>query len=161
MGGRGNNQFFRHENSLCVTPARPESPFCADPAWPGPTGRIAASFCPADFRKKAPSRLKPGHVGHTCREVAWRSKPEGRDFLSLTRLVRRRKLAGRSADDAVLTLKSFLLATPAEPGSTIPNSFPVRSEEAETSHGTGGLVSSRSGEAGHSSPGQSPGKQTT
>src|SRR5712692_2713152 len=96
-------------------PARPESPFCADPAWPGPTGRIAASFCPADFRKKAPSRLKPGHVGHTCREVAWRSKPEGRDFLSLTRLVRRRKRAGRSADDAVLTLKSFFLATPAEP----------------------------------------------
>src|SRR3981189_1702760 len=51
VGGRGNNQFFRHENSLCVTPAWPGSPFCAGPAWPGPTGRIAARFAPRDFPK--------------------------------------------------------------------------------------------------------------
>src|SRR5258708_19213463 len=116
MGGGGNTQFFRHENSLCVTPARPESPFCADPAWPGPTGRIAASFCPADFRKKAPSRLKPGHVGHTCREVAWRSKPEGRDFLRLTRLVPRPKPAGPSPDAPVPPPHSFFPPPPAPPG---------------------------------------------
>jgi hypothetical protein len=36
-----------------------------------------------------------------------------------------------------------LLVTPAEPGLAIPNvnSIPVRFGEAETSHGTGGLVS--------------------
>jgi hypothetical protein len=75
--------------------------------------------------------------------MAWRSKPEGKDFLSLSRLVRRRKEAGRSADDAVLTLKSFLLAIPGELGSATPNtnSIPVRSGEAETSRGTGGQVS--------------------
>ncbi|PYU70331.1 MAG: hypothetical protein DMG52_25720 [Acidobacteria bacterium] len=114
------------------------------PAWPGPTGRIAASFCPTEFPKIGAAPGNAGtHVGHTRREVAWRSKPEGRDFLSLSRLVRRRKRGGRSADDAVLTLKSFLVATPAMLGSTIPNanSFPVRSGEAETSRGTGGLVS--------------------
>jgi hypothetical protein len=49
------------------------------------------------------------HAGHTGREVAWRSKPEGREILSLSRLVRRRKQPRRTADDAVLTLKSFLL----------------------------------------------------
>src|SRR2546421_4668460 len=153
VGGRGDNQFFRHENSLCVTPAWPESPFCAAPAWPGLTGRIAASFCPSEFPKIGAAPGNAGtHVGHTCREVAWRSKPEGlaalrplseKTFLSLSRLVRRRKRAGRSADDAVLTLKSFLLVTPAEPGSAIPNanSIPVHSGEAEMSHGTGGLVS--------------------
>src|SRR5256714_13031879 len=153
VGGRGDNQFFRHENSLCVTPAWPESPFCAAPAWPGLTGRIAASFCPSEFPKIGAAPGNAGtHVGHTCREVAWRSKPEGlaalrplseKTFLSLSRLVRRRKRAGRSADDAVLTLKSFLLVTPAEPGSAIPNanSIPVRSGGAGTSHGTGGLVS--------------------
>src|ERR1700738_3110986 len=125
MGGRGDNQFFRHENSLCVTPEWPESPFCAAPDWPGPTGRIAASLCPAEFPKIGAAPGNAGkHVGHTCREVACRSKTEGRDFLSLTRLVRRRKEAGRSADDAVLTLKSFLLATPAGPGCTNPISNP-------------------------------------
>src|SRR5690242_7087711 len=39
--------------------------------------------------------------------MAWRSKPEGKDVLSLSRLIRCQKLAGRTADDAVLTLKSF------------------------------------------------------
>src|ERR1700730_11471550 len=102
VGGRGNNQFFRHENSLCVTPAEPEPPFCAGPDWPGPTGRIAASLSPAEFPKIGAVPVETETRGHTCREVAWRSKPEGKDFLSLTRLVRRRKGAGRSADDAVL-----------------------------------------------------------
>jgi hypothetical protein len=56
------------------------------------------------------------HAVDTCREVAWRSKPEGvtpawpaspltRWFLSLSRLVRCRELPGRTADDAVLTLE--------------------------------------------------------
>src|SRR6266852_2051600 len=37
--------------------------------------------------------------------------------------------------------KILLTSTPAEPGSTNPISSPVRSGKAETSHGTGGLVS--------------------
>src|ERR1700674_4600233 len=101
-----------------------------------PTGRIAASFSPSEVREIGAGPGTAGtHVGHSCREVALRSKPEGlaarrppseKTFLSLSRLVRRRKRAGRTADDAVLTLKSFLLATPAGPGSTNPISSPVR-----------------------------------
>src|SRR4029077_2409669 len=67
VGGRGNNQFFRHENSLCVTPALPEFT----------TGRIAASFCPSEVREIGAGPVCTGtHVGHTGRGVAWRSKPE-------------------------------------------------------------------------------------
>src|SRR5260370_22885944 len=120
----------------CPRPGRGQ-PFCAVPAWPGPTGRIAASLSPSEFPEIGAAPGDAGmHAGHSCREVAWRSKPEGRDFLSLSRLVRRRKRAGRSADDAGLTLQSFLLATPAEPGSANPISSPVRSGEAEMAHGT-------------------------
>jgi len=89
-----------------VTPALPE--FTA--------GRIAASFCPSEVREIGAGPVRTGtHVGHTGREVAWRSKPEAMVpavpdppvcscFLSLSRLVRSRKRAGRTADDAVLTL---------------------------------------------------------
>src|SRR5712692_10360325 len=125
--------------------------FLCSPGLAGTDRTHRRELVPSGFPKNRRRSGNAGkHVGHTCREVAWRSKPEGlaglrppseETFLSLSRLVRRRKRAGRSADDAVLTLKSFLLATLAEPGSTIPNSSPVRSEEAETSHGTGGLVS--------------------
>ena len=50
--------------------------------------------------------------GRTNGEMAWRSKPEEKDILSLSRLNRCLKLAGRTADDAVLTLKSLLDVTP-------------------------------------------------
>ena len=80
------------------------------------------------------------HAVDTCRGAAWRSKPEGmipawpessltRWFLSLSRLVRCRRLPGQTADDAVLTLESYI------PKQKL---FPVRSAEAGTSHGTGG-----------------------
>jgi hypothetical protein len=89
------------------------------------------------------------HVGHTSIEVALRSKPEGREFPSLSRLVHCRKLPGQAADDAVLTLKILNFLT----GETWLISG--------RSLGLGGWLSSRSGEAGHSLPDQSPGIQTT
>src|SRR5215470_1368583 len=126
MGGRGNNQFFRHENSLCGTPAWPE--FTA--------GRIAASICPPGARKTGTAPETAGkHVARTCNEVAWRSKPEGRNILSLSRLIRCRKPAGQTADDAVLTLKILLSLTPALPGSTTQSFLPVHSDEADMSPG--------------------------
>jgi len=95
------------------------------PEWPEFTaGRIAASFCPSRTQKTVPDPGTAGKdAGRTCREMAWRSKPEGKDVLSLSRLIRCLKLAGRTADDAVLTLKILLCVTPAWPGPTIPDTF--------------------------------------
>src|SRR5689334_19882115 len=68
-------------------------------------------------------RNRPGNAGkyaaHTCMEVAWRPKPEGRNIPSLSRVSRCRKTAGQTADNAVLTLKILLLVIPAWLGSTI------------------------------------------
>ncbi len=99
--------------------------FLCSPGLAGTDRTHRRELVPSGFPKNRRRSGNAGkHVGHTCREVAWRSKPEGlaglrppseETFLSLSRLVRRRKRAGRSADDAVLTLKSFLLATLAEP----------------------------------------------
>src|SRR5437588_399066 len=76
--GRGQCRHGGLSVLMWVIPAWPESPFCAAPAWPGPTGRIAASLCPTEFPKIGAAPGKAGkHVGHTSREVAWRSKPEG------------------------------------------------------------------------------------
>ena len=70
-------------------------------------GRIAAGFCPSEVRV---SGAVPGiagtHTGHTTIGAAACSSLLGIElFLKLTRLVRRRKSSGRTADDAVLTLK--------------------------------------------------------
>src|SRR5438046_1396648 len=55
------------------------------------------------------TRVLPGikgkDAGHTDRETAWCSKPEEKDVLGISRLARCQELAGRTADDAVLTLK--------------------------------------------------------
>jgi hypothetical protein len=98
----------------------PEPPFCAIPVSPGLTGRIAAGFCPSEVREIGAGPGNAGtHLGHTRKGMAFRSKPEGmipagpesltRWFLSLSRLVRCRGLPGRTADDAVLTLKILFL----------------------------------------------------
>ena len=126
MGGRGNNQFFRHENSsLCAAPAKPEPPFCVVPDMPGsslyvvPTGMeppddIAVSVCSTGVRTNSLPRAKRGYVGDTFVEMMpERTKPEGwipdapgsvmvLHFLLLARPVRCRE--GQTADDAVLTL---------------------------------------------------------
>jgi hypothetical protein len=78
------------------------------------------------------------HAGHTNTEATLRSKPEGK-FLLLSRLVRCRNASGRTADDAVLTLKILFLVAPTPRGPTIPN--PAGASQASTSRGTGGRFS--------------------
>src|SRR2546429_4132772 len=77
------------------------------PAWPeSALGRIARSFCPSRAQKtESPPGTKGKDAGHTDRETAWCSKPEEKDVLGISRLARCQELAGRTADDAVLTLK--------------------------------------------------------
>ena len=121
---------------------KPGPPFCAIPAEPGWTGRIAAGFVPADVWEKGAVPGEAGtHAEHTGRVVALRSKPEGKDFLSLSRLVRCLEITGRTADDAVLTLKILFLVAAGRP--TFPrtavqlaevNSFPVRIRQAGMRH---------------------------
>src|SRR5712664_540637 len=100
VGGRGDNQFFRHENSL---------------------GRMAASFCPRWVRNSGAGPGRTGtHACDTCREAARCSNAEGRfpagpewpttkcvlwrSRLLLLRVTRCREGPGQTADDAVLTL---------------------------------------------------------
>jgi hypothetical protein len=125
VGGRGYNQFFRHENSsLCAAPAEPEPPFCVfpdrpgtspcvEPAGPEPLDGIAAASLSSPARTNSLPRNERGYVGDTCGEMPLRTKPEGwipdapgsvttTHFLLPSRLVRCRER--QTADDAVLTL---------------------------------------------------------
>src|SRR5205823_4586030 len=100
--------------------------FKVAPAWPESTaGRTAASFCPSWAQQtKALPGTSGKDAGCTSSKIAWCSKPEGKDILSLSRLIRCQKLAGRTADDVVLTLKILFGAlTPAKPEPNNSNFF--------------------------------------
>jgi hypothetical protein len=119
-----------------VTPAEPGVTFLY--GRKGPTGRIAASFCPSGVQEIGAGPACAGtHAGHTECEMALRSKPEGK-ILLLARLVRCRKASGPTADDAVLTLRSLFL-WPKLAGATITD--PAEFAEANASRGTGGEFS--------------------
>jgi len=104
--------------TLMRDPGTPESPFCAVPAWPEPTGRIA-ELVPAEFRKNRAPSVETGTRWPHLLVKAWRSKPEGRpdlvgppsekdvpqSFEAGPSPERSRAIGGR----AVLTLKSSYL----------------------------------------------------
>jgi hypothetical protein len=92
MGGRADNQFFRHENSLKVVPATPEAGRSAAPRSRGMKCNDATNL-----------ESNEATAEHTIDEAADASLPKERLFpVQLLRLARCQD-AGRTADDAVLT----------------------------------------------------------